>query len=248
MEVLGNGRKTHGIAAQLLDASPKSWIRRSLFLAGDRAADTGLTLHPTRPAERHVHLRTVTLHIHGALLQQHAHDLLSIVRGGLGCRPQAREVLRSTPDAVAFAQGELGGLCTAAPRIRFLLVLFMTPGLFPLPLPLTPHQPVCGLDGVRLTRGAFGTVVGSLSALLPMGLQLAARGSYSVCSGDAQCHRGGLQHGHELGDHPGIQQGARQAETTGGPIINRRPPARVTAMIGLATGAGHQATTTSPTR
>ena len=136
-----------------------------------------LTLHPTRPAERHVHLFTVALHIHGDLLQQHAYDLLPILRGGLGRRPQARQVLRSTPDGVAFAQGELGGLFTAEPRIRFLLVLFMTQGLFPLPLQLTPHQPVFGLDGVILTRGAFGPVVGSLSALLPMGLQLAALGS-----------------------------------------------------------------------
>jgi len=41
-------------------------------------------------------------------------------------------------------------------------VLFMTQGLFPLPLQLTPYQPVFGLDGVILTRCAFGTVVGSL--------------------------------------------------------------------------------------
>ena len=170
-------RKTHGIAAQLLDARQQSWRRRSLFLAGDRAADTVLTLHPTRPAERHVHLLTVALHIHGDLLQQHAYDFLPILCGGLGRRPQARQVLRYTPDGVAFAQGALGGLCTAEPRIRFVLVLFMTQGLFPLPLQLTPHQPVFGLDGVRLTRGSFGTVVGSLSALLPMGLQVAALGS-----------------------------------------------------------------------
>src|SRR6266540_6648838 len=120
---------------------------------------------------------TVALHIHGDLLQQHAYDFLPILCGGLGRRPQARQVLRYTPDGVAFAQGALGGLCTAEPRIRFVLVLCMTQGLFPLPLQLTPHQPVFGLDGVRLTRGSFGTVVGSLSALLPMGLQVAALGS-----------------------------------------------------------------------
>ena len=33
----------------------------------------------------------------------------------------------------------------------------MTQGLFPLPLQLTPHQPVFGLDGVILTRCSFGT-------------------------------------------------------------------------------------------
>jgi hypothetical protein len=53
----------------------------------------------------------------------------------------------------------------------------MPQGLFPLPLQLTPYQPVFGLDGMILTRCAFGTVVGSLEALLPMGLQLAALGS-----------------------------------------------------------------------
>ena len=206
-----------------------------------------LTLHPTRPAERHVHRLTVAWHIHGDLLQHHAYDRLPILRGGRGRRPQARPILRATPEGVAFAQGALGGLCTAEPRLRFLRVLFMTQGLFPRPLQLTPHQPVFGLDGVRLTRGAFGTVVGSLSALLPMGLQLAARGASSVFSCDAQCHRGGLKHGHALGDHPVLQQGARHAETTGGPLINRRPQARVTERIGLATVAGRQATTTSPT-
>src|SRR5215471_15118305 len=92
IEVLGHVLKTHGIAAQLLDASQKSWIRRSLFIAGDRAADTGLTLHPTRPAECHIHLLTVALHIHGDLLQQHAYDLLPIWRGSLGRRPPARQV------------------------------------------------------------------------------------------------------------------------------------------------------------
>ena len=135
---------THGSAAQLLDASQQAGRRRSLCLAGDRAAATGLTLHPPRPAARHVHLLTVTLHIHGDLLQQYAYDLLSILRGGLGCGPQAREVLRSTPDDVACAPGELGGLCTAEPRIRFLLVWFMTPGLFPLPLQLTPPNRCSG--------------------------------------------------------------------------------------------------------
>jgi hypothetical protein len=177
VEVRGNVRKTPGSAAQLLDASQQSGRRRSRCIAGDRAADTGLTLHPTRPAERHVPLRTVAWHIHGDLLQQHAYDLLPILCGGLGRRPPARQVLGSTPDGVAFAQGERGGLCTAAPRLRFLLVLFMTQGLCPLPLQLTPYPPVCGLDGVIRTRGACGTVVGSLEALLPRGLQLAARGS-----------------------------------------------------------------------
>jgi hypothetical protein len=70
--------------------------------------------------------------------------------------------LRSTPDGVAFAQGDRSGLFTAESRRRFLLVVFMTQGRFPLPLQLTPHQPVFGLDGVILTRGAFGPVVGSL--------------------------------------------------------------------------------------
>jgi hypothetical protein len=177
VEGLGHGLNTHGSAAQLLEASQKAGRRRARCIAGDRAADPVLTLPPTRPAARHVHLRTVPLPIHGALLQQDAYALLSIVRGGLGRGPPARAVWRATPDDVAFAPGELGGLCTAEPRLRFLLVLFMTPGRFPLPLQLTPHQPVFGLDGVILTRGALGPVGGSLSALLPMGLPVAARGA-----------------------------------------------------------------------
>jgi len=50
-------------------------------------------------------------------------------------------------------------LLTAKPRIRFLLVLLMTQGLFPLPLQLTRYQSILGLYGALLPRRARRAVV-----------------------------------------------------------------------------------------
>ena len=247
MEGRGTGRTTHGLAAPRRAARQPSWRRRSLGIAGDRAADPGRTRSPTRPAAGHVHRLPVAWHRHGDLLQHHADERLPLWRGGLGRRPPARQGWRSTPEGVAFAPGACGGLCTAAPRRRVGLGWCLTHGLCPLPLQLTPHPPVGGLDGGLRTRGAVGTVGGALSARRPLGRPWAARGASSGCRCDAPGPGGGLTHGPALGDHPVIQHGARPAETPGGPSITRRPPARGTAMRGLATGAGRPATTTSPT-
>jgi hypothetical protein len=51
------------------------------------------------------------------------------------------------PDRLAFLRRELGGLLTTKPRIRFLLVLLLTQGLFPLPLELAGHQTIFRFDG-----------------------------------------------------------------------------------------------------
>ena len=159
MQMRSNLCKAVASLAQPIDMRQKVCISGQLVVPCDRTPEAMRAGHAPSPLQRHIDLFAVLVDIDSHALDQHAHDLLSILSGRFRCLPQGWHISSQAQDRLAFTRRSLGGLLTAKPRIRFLLVLLMTQGLFPLPLQLTRYQSILGLYGAILPRRSRGAVV-----------------------------------------------------------------------------------------
>ncbi len=182
IEAYGHLGNTDAVATEGVDPGQELQRRRQLCRPVNRADHAMLAGHVTRPMPRHVHLFAVILYINTDAIQQHAHDLLPLLRRHLRRMPPSGDICSSAQDRLGLLGGQLRGTLTPAPRLPFWLVWLMTQGL-PVLLPFARHQTVFRCNGAQLSGRP-------LEALLPMRFELCALGSSGVFGGETQLYSG----------------------------------------------------------
>ena len=126
--------------------SPSIYAKRSGYVDSWSYRATGrrrrCALVAPSPLQRHIDLFAVFVDIDCHALDQHAHDLLSILSGRFRCLPQGWHISSQAQDRLEFTRRQLRGALTAESRILLLQVLFVTERLFPPPLQLSGHQTI----------------------------------------------------------------------------------------------------------
>ena len=201
MQMCGNLCKAVASLAQPIDRRQQVWIHGQLVVPCDRTPEAMRAGHAPSPRQRHIDLFAVLVDIDSHALDQHAHDLLSILSGRFRCLPQGWYILSQAQDRLAFTRRQLRGALTAESCILLLQVLFVTERLFPPPLQLSGHQAIFRLDGFVLPSRPLSVIVRPLHALVPMGFSLLAFGTQGLLRCHTQLKRRWLEHPHDLFGH-----------------------------------------------